>query len=102
VRDTTPQAVQACHGLLLWLVLQLDRFPRVRRLTLGERLETALLEVLDRPVEAAYSRAKEDALRRANRRADDGRRFARRLRAMAQAYASGCIAWAEIHASVQS
>jgi hypothetical protein len=28
---TVPQAVQSCHDLLLWLIPQLDKFPRVRR-----------------------------------------------------------------------
>ncbi len=36
---TVPQAVQSCHKLLLWLIPQLDEFPRLRRFTLGERLE---------------------------------------------------------------
>ena len=61
---TVPQAVQSCHELLLWLILQLDKFPRVRRFTLGERIEAGLLEVLEL-VEAAYSRNKEAPLRRA-------------------------------------
>ena len=25
--DTTPQAVQACHELILWMIPQLDKFP---------------------------------------------------------------------------
>jgi hypothetical protein len=56
--------------LLLWLIPQLDKFPRLRRYTLGERLETGLLEVLELVVEAAYSRgnAKPAALQRANLR----------------------------------
>ena len=42
-----PLAVQSCRELLLWLIPQLDKFPRVRRFTLGERLETAIeLKVL--------------------------------------------------------
>ena len=74
-KETTPQAVQACHELLLWLIPQLDRFPRVRRFTLGERLEDALLEVLERLVEAAYSRGpeKREALKRANLRLETAR-----------------------------
>lgn len=36
---TVPQAVQSCHELLLWLIPQLDKFPRQRRYTLGERIE---------------------------------------------------------------
>ena len=32
---SVPQAVQSCHELLLWLIPQLDKFPRVRRFTLA-------------------------------------------------------------------
>ncbi|MBK9945868.1 MAG: hypothetical protein IPP12_01605 [Nitrospira sp.] len=39
---TVPQAVQSCHELLLWLIPQLDKFPRVRRFTLGERIEAGI------------------------------------------------------------
>jgi hypothetical protein len=66
--NKTPQAVQACHELLLWLIPQLDKFPRQRRFTLGERLETGLLEVLELLVEAAYSKDKRYSLTTANRR----------------------------------
>jgi hypothetical protein len=70
--DTTPHAVQSCHDLLAWIIPQLDKFPRSRRFTLGERIESGLLEVLERLIEAAYSRApaKTDALQRANLRLD--------------------------------
>ncbi|MEI2773732.1 MAG: hypothetical protein ABTR54_11300 [Candidatus Competibacter sp.] len=46
-RDAVPRAVQACHELLVWLIPQLDLFPRARRFTLGERLESGLLRVLE-------------------------------------------------------
>ena len=62
------QAVQSCHELLLWLIPHLDKFPRVRRFTLGERIETGMLEVLELLVETAYSRNREIPLRRANLR----------------------------------
>jgi len=70
VKDSTPQAVQACHELVLWLILQLDKLPRVRRFTLGECLEAILLEVLELLVEVAYSRWEDKLLplRRANLR----------------------------------
>ena len=42
VPPSVPQAVQSCHEFLLWLIPQLDKFPRVRRFTLGERLEMRL------------------------------------------------------------
>jgi hypothetical protein len=75
VKDTTPQAVQACHELILWLIPQLDKFPRVRRFTLGERLEAILVEVLELLVEAAYSRGedKRRPLRKANLRLEVAR-----------------------------
>ncbi|MDC8449326.1 MAG: diversity-generating retroelement protein Avd [Nitrospira sp.] len=63
-----PQVVQSCHEVILWLIPQLDKFPRVRRFTLGERLETGLIEVLELLVEAAYTRNKEMPLQRANLR----------------------------------
>ncbi|WHZ13913.1 MAG: hypothetical protein OJF52_000747 [Nitrospira sp.] len=63
-----PQAVQSCHELLLWLIPQLDKFPRSRRFTLGERLEVGMIEVLELLVETAYTRNKEAPLRRANLR----------------------------------
>lgn len=65
---SVPQAVQSCHELLLWLIPQLDKFPRSRRFTLGERLEAGLIEVLELLVEAAYQRNKDAPLQRANLR----------------------------------
>jgi hypothetical protein len=62
-----PQAVQHCHELLLWIIPHIDKFPRVRRFTLGERLETRLLEVLENLVEAAYTKNKKTPLTVANR-----------------------------------
>jgi hypothetical protein len=38
---TVPQAVESCHEVLLWLIQQLDKFPRTRRFTLGERIEAS-------------------------------------------------------------
>ena len=53
MRDLTPQAVQAAHELLVSLIPQLDKFPRARRFTLGERLEAGVLVILERLIEAA-------------------------------------------------
>ena len=62
MKDATPQAVQAYHKMIHWLIPQLDKSPRLRHFTLGERLEAALLEVLELLVEVAYSQG-EDKLR---------------------------------------
>lgn len=70
--DNTPQAVQACHDLIRWLIPQLDKFPRPRRFTLGERLENSLLDVLAGLLEATFTRNKQQALQRANLRGTCG------------------------------
>nr|VFK36392.1 MAG: 23S rRNA-intervening sequence protein [Candidatus Kentron sp. SD]VFK38627.1 MAG: 23S rRNA-intervening sequence protein [Candidatus Kentron sp. SD] len=62
----TPKAISDCHALLEWLIPQLDKFPRSRRFTLGERIETGVLAVLENLIEAAYSRGKMEPLKRAN------------------------------------
>ncbi|MEA3277973.1 MAG: hypothetical protein U9Q81_22345 [Pseudomonadota bacterium] len=69
--DRTPQAVQDCRELIRWLVPQLDEFLRMRRYTLGERLEQALLDVLELLLEAACTRAKQ------HRRVEQAKRFHR-------------------------
>ncbi len=63
----TPQAVQTCHDMLIWLIPLLDKFPRNRRFTLGERLESGILKVLELLVAAAYSKDKAQLLGEANR-----------------------------------
>lgn len=63
----TPNAVQSCHQLIVWMIPQLDKFPRNRRFTMGERIESGLLSVLAELVEASYSRNNTAMLRRANR-----------------------------------
>lgn len=64
-----PKAVHDCHDLLVWLIPRLDHFPRNRRFTLGERIESGLLDVLEDLTHAAYARSERArALSRANRR----------------------------------
>ncbi len=91
--EKSPKAVQDCHELIAWVIPQLDKFPRLRRFTLGERIETGLLEVLEWLVEAAYSRSKAEVLRRANLRLDRVRhlwRLGHELKAVAiKSYAHG-------------
>jgi len=62
-----PKVVQDCHNLILWLIPQLDKFPRSRRFTLGERLENNLLSILENLVEASYTKQKKSILIRTNR-----------------------------------
>ena len=63
-----PQVIDDCHELLKWLIPLLDKFPRSRRFTLDERLESGLLAVLEVCIDAAYSKHKRTQLSAANRR----------------------------------
>jgi hypothetical protein len=53
-KTSVPLAVKRCHDLLLWIIPQIDQFPRARRFTIGERIETSLLDVLRLLLQAAY------------------------------------------------
>ena len=66
--SNTPKAIDDCHELLRWIIPQLDKFPRNHRFTLGDRIETGLLDVLEALVAAAYSHNKSADLEQANRR----------------------------------
>ena len=66
--ESTPKAIDDCHELLLWMIPQLDKFPRSRRFTLGERIESGLLDVLEALTAAAYGQDKRGWLDQANRR----------------------------------
>ena len=85
--STLPKVIDDCHELLKWLIPLLDKFPRQRRFTLGERLESGLLDVLEECVDAAYSKRKQSQLNTANRRLSSVRhlwRLAYELRVISQ------------------
>ena len=65
---TLPRVIDDCHGLLKWLMLLLDKFPRSWRFTPGEHLASGLLAVLEECIDAAYSKHKRAQLNNANRR----------------------------------
>lgn len=68
MKDNTPQAVQAAHELLRWLIRRSTSFRVCDALLWGERLESVLLEVLELTVEAAFTHNKRAALQNANLR----------------------------------
>jgi len=65
-KPNQPAAVLLCHELLQWVIPLLDNFPRARRFTLGERIESGLLDILEWLVAASYARDKSMLLQRAN------------------------------------
>ena len=64
-RRTGP-ALEAMYGFVLWLVPTVERFPRSQRFLLGDRLQATALDVLERLVEATYTRARRPHLAAAN------------------------------------
>ena len=63
-RDTGP-ALESWYRFLLWLVPAMERFPRRRKLLLGDRIQNAALNILESLVEATYSRRREPLLAKA-------------------------------------
>jgi hypothetical protein len=64
-RRTGP-ALEAHQRFLTWLILTLEKFPCVQRFLLGDRIEATALDVLERLIEATYSRERQGMLRLAN------------------------------------
>ncbi len=64
-RRTGP-ALEAHRRFLLWLIPTLDKFPRAQRFLLGDRIETTALDVLERLIEATFTRERRTMLQQAN------------------------------------
>ena len=64
-RETGP-ALEAWYRFLLWLVSELERFPRRQKFLLGDRIQGTALDVLESLVDATYTRNRESRLARAN------------------------------------
>ena len=45
--------LEKMHQFLLWLIPTVDKFPRVQKFLLGDRIQTASLDVMERLIEAA-------------------------------------------------
>lgn len=65
------------HDLLLYVIPQLNKFPRDQKFVLGDRIETKLLEVQEGCLRAYYSRDKRTHLLEANLRLEVSRHLVR-------------------------
>ena len=54
------------YDILLWIIPQLEKFPRSQRFLLGEKIERLLLDVLDLIIRAVYTKDKTGPLAEAN------------------------------------
>jgi hypothetical protein len=51
----TGAAIEAHYRFLLWLGPTLEKFPRDKRFTLGDRIQTIALDILEELIEATYT-----------------------------------------------
>jgi hypothetical protein len=64
-RRTGP-ALERMQGFLVWPVPTVEKFPRSQKFLLGDRIQATALDVLERLIEATYTRARGKALNEAN------------------------------------
>ena len=64
-RATGP-ALESHYRFLLWLIPTVARFPRNQKFLLGDRIQGTALDVLERLIEATYTRRRQGHLAGAN------------------------------------
>jgi len=64
-RATGP-ALEKWYQFLCWLTPTVEKFPRAQKFTLGDRIQNGALDVLERLIEATYSRQARPFLVQAN------------------------------------
>ena len=63
---STGAALEAHYRFVLWLVPTVERFPRSQKFLLGDRIQATALDVLERLIEATYTRRRGGHLAGAN------------------------------------
>lgn len=59
-------ALEAMMQCIQWLIPTLDKLPRSQKFLLGDRMQGTALDVLERLIEATYSKSRERQLGQAN------------------------------------
>ena len=62
----TGAAIEAHYQFLVWLVPTIEKFPKSQRFTIGDRIETIAIDVLEALIEATYTRDRLQHLQQAN------------------------------------
>ena len=62
----TGPAVESMYRFMLWLVPAVEQFPRQQKFLLGDRLQATALDVLERLIDATYTRDRQPHLAAAN------------------------------------
>ena len=63
---STVQAVPKLYDVIMWLMGRVEKFPRAQKFTLGDRIVTLSLDILDVLIEATYTRKRLPLLQKAN------------------------------------
>ena len=63
---TTGPALEKAYRFTLWLIPTVEKFPRSQKFLLGDRIQTTALDLLERLIEATYTRARHRQLGQAN------------------------------------
>ena len=69
-------ALEAMYRFMLWLIPAVEKFPRTQKFLLGDRIQNAALDVLERMIEATYTRQRDALLGQANTSIEKLRFFA--------------------------
>ena len=75
------------YRFMLWLIPAVEKFPRAQKFQLGDRIQNAALDVLERLIEATYTQQRDALLAQANTGIEKLRflaRLARRVNAWTQ------------------
>jgi hypothetical protein len=62
----TGAALESHYQILVWLLPTVEKFRRSHKFTVGDRIESSALDVLDALIDATYTRDRAEALRRGN------------------------------------
>jgi hypothetical protein len=62
----TGAAIEAHYQFLAWLAPTIEKFPKSHKFTVGDRIETIALDVLEALIEGTYTKERTQHLRRAN------------------------------------
>jgi len=49
-------ALTKTYELLLWIIPQLEKFPKSQKYLLGDRIETVLLDIMDLIIQSIYTK----------------------------------------------
>ncbi len=73
----TGVALEKAYQFTLWLIPTVEKFPRKQKFLLGDRIETAALDILEGIVDATYTRNRKPILRKVNLRLEKLRLLSR-------------------------